>query len=269
MIFKCRLLRCQGEGTSVVAIISLLVILVLSLLVTRVATVALTHTGLSRESARFQARSAFSGVGFTTSEAERVVQHPVRRRILMLLMLLGNAGIVTAVASLMLTFVNTGGPGDWLPRILLLIAGLALLWMLATSRWVDQHLSRVISRALRRWTNLDVRDYAHLFRLVGEYGVTEIQVKSGDWMAGKPLSQLNLPDEGILVLGIQRADGTYTGAPTGRTPVHPDDTLILYGRSSLLAELDTRRAGLAGELAHHEAVAKQRSAAKEQEMEVE
>lgn len=50
------------------AIASLLVVLVLSLLVTRIATVALTHTGLSREVARFQARSAFSGVGFTTSE---------------------------------------------------------------------------------------------------------------------------------------------------------------------------------------------------------
>ena len=79
---------------SLLPIVTLLIIVMLSLLITRIASEALTHTGLSRESARFQARSAFSGVGFTTSESEQVVNHPVRRRILMVLMMLGNAGIV-------------------------------------------------------------------------------------------------------------------------------------------------------------------------------
>jgi len=66
-----------------IAIVSLLCVLSLSLFVTRVATVALAHTGLSREAARFQARSAFTGVGFTTSESENVINHPVRRRVVM------------------------------------------------------------------------------------------------------------------------------------------------------------------------------------------
>lgn len=51
-----------------VPIISLLIVVTLSILVTRVASKALMHTGLSRESARFQARSAFTGAGFTTSD---------------------------------------------------------------------------------------------------------------------------------------------------------------------------------------------------------
>lgn len=52
------------------AIMSLLIALTLSLLVTRIAAMALMLTGMSREAARFQARSAFTGVGFTTQEAE-------------------------------------------------------------------------------------------------------------------------------------------------------------------------------------------------------
>jgi Trk-type K+ transport system membrane component len=80
----------------------------MSILITRVATIALTHTGLTKASAKFQARSAFSGAGFTTSESEMVVNHPVRRKIVMLLILLGNAGLVTAVSSLILTFVRQG-----------------------------------------------------------------------------------------------------------------------------------------------------------------
>lgn len=104
------------------AILSLLVVVVLSILVTRVATIALTHTGLSREAARSQARSAFTGAGFTTSESERVLSHPVRRRIVMLLMLLGNAGFVTAVSTLILTFVSPGG-GALGVKVVALVAG--------------------------------------------------------------------------------------------------------------------------------------------------
>jgi hypothetical protein len=104
-----------------VALISVLVIVLLSLLVVRVATVALSLTGMSREAARFQARSALTGVGFTTSEAEDVVTHPVRRRIVGGLMLLGSAGLVTAVSSLILSFggarcSRTGRSASWPSR---------------------------------------------------------------------------------------------------------------------------------------------------------
>ncbi len=67
------------------AVLSLVVVVALGLLTTRVATVALTMTGMSLEHARFQARSALTGTGFTTSEAEAVVGHPARRRIVMAL----------------------------------------------------------------------------------------------------------------------------------------------------------------------------------------
>ena len=76
------------------AALTLLLVLIVNMALTRIATVALVHTGLGRETARFQARSAFTGVGFTTNEAEGIVTHPVRRRIVMWLMLVGNVGIV-------------------------------------------------------------------------------------------------------------------------------------------------------------------------------
>ena len=118
------------------SIISLLVVLTLSILVTRIATVALTYTGLSRESARFQARSAFTGVGFTTNESEKVVNHPLRRKILMLLMLLGNAGVITAVSSLIVSFVNVEGSIRLFWQMVLLLTGVLLLSVFANSSWV-------------------------------------------------------------------------------------------------------------------------------------
>jgi hypothetical protein len=53
----------------VVAVVSVLVASGLTLLVTRLAALALTHTGLSRASAGVQARSALTGTGFTSREA--------------------------------------------------------------------------------------------------------------------------------------------------------------------------------------------------------
>ncbi len=85
---------------------SVFVVVLVSLVITRVATVALSLTGMSREAARFQARSAFFGVGFTTTEAESVMGHPVRRRIVMLLMVIGSAGIAGVIASVVVSFAG-------------------------------------------------------------------------------------------------------------------------------------------------------------------
>jgi len=247
------------------ALASLLTVLTLALLINRIASIALTLTGLSQESAQFQARSAYTGVGFTTNEAEQVVNHPVRRRILMLLMLLGNVGVITAISSLMLTFINTVGPSAWVPRLLILALGLVILWLVARSKWVDRYVSKIIKWALRRWTDLDVKDYASLLHLSGDYTVTELNVQPQDWLAHRPLSELNLQEEGTVVLGIVRSNGRYVGAPKGETRVYPDDTLLLYGRMSAVNQLSERRADRAGEAAHQRAMAEQRRVEKEQD----
>ena len=247
------------------ALFSLLIAVVLFLLITRVATEALALTGLSRESAKFQARSAFTGAGFTTSESEQVVNHPVRRRIMMWLMFLGNVGVVTVVTSLVLTFASTARADNWLPRLLLLVLGIAVLWFLAINRAFDRFLTRVVRMALRHWTDLDVRDYAHLLHLKGEYRVMELQVEPQDWLADKRLDELSLRDEGVVVLGIQRSDKTYIGAPMGTTTIRPFDLLVLYGRLSILTELDSRRADAAGEQAHNKAIALQQQIKNDQD----
>lgn len=232
------------------AVISLLLVLTISLLITRTATAALALTGLSRESARFQARSALTGVGFTTGESESIARHPVRRRIIMTLMLVSNLGLATVAASLIMTFVNTSQSEHWWLHLLVLAAGLGALWLLTSSRWVDRHLSRLIHWALKRYTRLDVRDYAALLQLGGGFGVVELHVEAGDWLAERGLSSLGLTEEGVLVLGIHRGGGRYDGVPTGETVIHAGDTLVLYGPKERLAELDRRPRGVTGGLAH-------------------
>jgi hypothetical protein len=239
------------------AVFTLLVVVGISLLITRIATVALVSTGLSKEAARFQARSAFSGSGFTTSEAENVVNHPVRRRIIMLLMLLGNAGFVTVVSSLILTFVDVHGAFEWAPRLALLLGGLGALWFIAHSRLVERLLNGLIVRALRRWTDIDVGDYAGLLHLAGDYRVVQLAVDPGDWMEGHSLAELGLSQEGLLVLGIERPGCNYQGATRGGAQLLAGDTLIVYGRTDAIDDLDRRPAGPQGDAAHQRAIAKE------------
>ena len=237
------------------AALSVVVVIFVSYVIIRVATSALVMTGMARESARFQARSAFLGVGFTTAEAESIVDHPVRRRIAIWLMWLGNAGVVTVLGGLILSFSGSGH-ATW-RKLAVLAGGLVVLALIARSPLVEKPLERLIQRALRRFGGLDVRDYAGLLHVKGGWTIDELKVEDDDWLAGQTLGALDLREEGILVLGIDRDDGTYLGSPRGHTVVRPGDTLVLYGRRQRIVELDERRGGHAGEQAHAEAIREQ------------
>ncbi len=241
-----------------IAILSLLLVVTLSILITRVAAVALTHTGMATQAARFQARSAFSGAGFTTSESEQVVNHPVRRRIVLLLMLLGNAGIVTAVSTLILAFARSGDEGVALViKIPLLVAGIVGLWALANSALFDRILSRLVERMLDRYTELEIRDYAGLLRLGGDYRIAELLVEADGWLAGRLLAEARPAAEGILVLGINESSGRWFGTPGGDTRLGAGDTLVVYGRTEAIKALQQRRRGEEAGREQEEAIAMQ------------
>lgn len=247
------------------AVLSLLIVATLSLLVTRIAALALMLTGMSRDSARFQARSAFTSSGFTTSESESVVNHPVRRRIIMLLMLLGNVGIATVIATVMLSVLQTATAEQWWWHVSVFLGGLVALLLVAKSRWVEHHLNKLIAVGLRRWTKLDVTDYVALLQLQSGYAVTEMQIEPKDWLAGMTLVEASLPKEGVLVLGIQRPNGNYVGAPRADDEIRAGDILVLYAPTKRLAELDQRTKGYRGELAHSEAVTEYQKSRREEQ----
>ena len=245
------------KGAGMLGIISLLVIVVLSIVVNRVATIALMNTGMSKQAARFQSRSALTGVGFTTSESEEVVKMPGRRRILLALMLLGNAGIVTAISSLIVGFVGDEQGSGLLLKSSVLIAGLALLWVLTKSGYIEARMARLISKVLEKSEELRPIDYSSLLHLSGEYRIYEMRMDSDHWLCGRTLSEAGLSSEGVLVLGMTREDGTYIGSPQPGTEIRDGDDLVLYGREKSLEELKKRKEGAKGNTEHAESVREQ------------
>ena len=236
------------------AIASLLIVVAISMLITRLAALALALTGMSMEAAVFQARSALSGVGFTTREAETVVNHPVRRRIIMMLMLTGSISLPAVIAALGISLFTTLQAERWWWPLLLLLCGLSLLVVFGNSRRVERHLNRGLAWGLRKWTDLDLRDYVALLQLQNGFAVTEMLVEPGDWLDRKTLLEAALAREGILVLGIQKPTGAFIGAPRAGDTILAGDTIVLYGQIGRLKELDQRGA-LHGDAAHREAAA--------------
>lgn len=223
-----------------IAIGSLLLIVIVGLLITRMATAALVATGMAQESARFQARSAFTGAGFTTTEAEAVVNHPVRRRVAMFLMLAGNAGIATVAAGLLLGLggADTGTAGR---RVGVLVAGIVLIWIVARSKWADRRMRRLFGRLLTRFSDIEVRDYAELLHVGGDYVVDELPVCANAWMEGQRLIDLRLRENGVVVLGVDRG-GEYLGTPSLGSTVEGGDVLVVYGHRDAIRAFDGRTA---------------------------
>ena len=233
-----------------VALISFFVILIVSLTIVRVAEVMLELTGISRDSARFQARSAFTGTGFTTHEAEMLIKHPVRRRIVSSLMIVGNIGFVTFISSLVISFVSIKNQERALYTFVILIGGLLLIYFISRSRLVNRLLEKIIEHFLKKVTKIHTHDYESLLNLAGDFEVITIKIKPESWLADQYLSDLKLSEEGVLVLGVRRSDGYFIGSPRGETTVYMGDELIIYGREDALKSISERRHGPEGDLQH-------------------
>jgi len=236
---------------------ALLLIVLLSIVVVRAGAVALTMTGLSMDMARFQSLSAFTGTGFTTKESEAIVTNAARRSIIQILMLLGNAGLFSALAALIVGFSQTGDE-SLLSRFLFAIVGLLSLLLFSNIKFLNRLLNSVLQALFRRLPMLKVHDYEALLRVDKGYSISHVIVESGTWLDGKNLRELALIGEGVLVLNVDRKVGGVLGTPGPRTCLHEGDHLLLYGHETGLADLVLRPGGATGDEQHELAVEKQR-----------
>ncbi len=212
------------------AAISLLVILTFSVVVVRIAAVSLRLTGMPADVARFQARSAFTGAGFTTSESEAVVNHPVRRRVISLLMLYGNIGLVTVLATFIVSFVATGNSMAAMTKQLFwLLGAIALLWLIALNPIADRVMCKSFGWLLRRTASLGRQCPTKLLQMNGGYGVAGHMVLSGNDLNGTTLADLCSRHESFLVLGIEHDDGSYSSTPEPGTRLVAGDRVVIYG----------------------------------------
>ena len=242
-----------------IELLALLIIVSASLMVVRAGAIALEKTGLSRQSAQFQSQSAFMLVGFTTKESEHVVNHPVRRRIVHGLMLLGFGASTGMLGTFVVAFAR-GTDGDWTPgeKMVLLLCGLALIWIIYKLEPFERALEASIRHALRKSTKLRILDFEEMLKLNKGYTIANLPIEKNSWTVNRTLHQLELPREGILVLSITRENGVVLGTPAPTSRLHLGDRILCYGLDEDLARLRSRDYGPEGDELHEFAKKSQR-----------
>ena len=215
----------------------LLIAILVSFIIVRIGGFALQLTGIEPDVARFQALSAFSGTGFTTREAERVVGHRTRRRIVTTLIILGNAGLVTIIATLVASFTQVSGYMWFFIRLAIIIGGIFGLYQLIIRSNVGQ---RMLDRLQRPLVNRILRGapaVEEIFHVEKDWTISLVTIKGSSKSIG--LSVADITAEGdIEILGIDRA-GTYLTKPKRREKIMEGDRLLVYAnRKSVKRILD-------------------------------
>lgn len=213
------------------SLLALVIIILISFLVVRVGTNALVLTGMSFKAARFQALSAFFGVGFTTSEAEMVMGSEVRRKIIRHLIISGNIGLTSALATLVVTFSQSE---DDLVMSKFVILGVAILVIISMGLFlnlkiVTKPMDAIMKKGLEKAGVVRALDYELLLKLKHGYCVSDFVIEEGHPWAGKALKQSRPSDASVVILNIQQRDGQFTGAPNKDHVINVGDEVMVYG----------------------------------------
>lgn len=203
-------------------------VIVASVVIVRTGAVALQMTGLDRATASFQALSAFTNCGFTTREAESVVNHPQRRRIVRALMLLGNAGLTSTIAALVLSFRAELFSMETVLKAVILIAVVLGLYFLTLAKRFNTWLEHLIQHRLARLTTFSLAEFQQILQMGDEVSLSALYVPAESRLAGHTLQELALGTHRVLVLAIDRA-GQLLTQPNASTVIHAGDRLICYG----------------------------------------
>ena len=218
------------------AVATFLIVAVLTTVFTQLATGALIATGLPPEIAAFQARSAFSGAGFTTTEAENVVNHPVRRRIIAATMFAGSLGTPTLVVTVLVGLIAPG-PGSTVTRSLVTVAGALAVILVLGNRPMRNLMISVGQRYARRRLVPALADKGEELLTLGDsFVVSAVKLVADPADAPRSIRGLEQVMPQVRVLGVRR-DGRYLGESPVDVELHEGDELVVHGRRERLAEL--------------------------------
>ncbi len=204
-------------------------------IIVRIGALALQMTGIEPDVARFQALSALTGTGFTTTEAERVVRHRTRRRIISILIIVGNAGLLTIIGALVVAFTRVAGYHGLLINLAVLIAGIiALYWLIAASRFGNRIIAwfmrPIMGRALRNAPEVE-----EIFGVEKGWSVNLVSIRKGSKSIDATVSSVRSSTD-LEILAIERPEASIARPDDGEK-IKEGDRLLVYGRGAAVKRL--------------------------------
>jgi hypothetical protein len=229
-----------------------IIVLVASFIAVRIGAIAFQLTGLEWSLAKFQALSCFSGTGFTTKEAELITGNPQRRRIASVLIVLGNAGLVTMIATIasalnpqmalwaklsesVLPFSFPRYLVPWVNLVLIIVAIYVVYKVFTNQKLLKRLTSSLRTKIISKKIFKPV-SFEELLLVAGGYGVSRIDIPGQSPLVDKMLADSELRRNDINVLAIIRADATMPNPPA-KTKILVGDELICFGKLENIRKL--------------------------------
>jgi hypothetical protein len=207
-------------------IAGMFIFLLVWLLILWIGSMTLESTGLERSKARFQALSALTGTGFTTREAEDIVNHPKRRRIASWLIFLGSVGIVSFLL-VMILYVRAGIAAPTLTHIIIIVASIIVFILLV---WTGV-INGITNLILKLFHKTPVYAEGGVLHQLGGYGIRRIKASEIDKAAGLTIGKTKLKIKNATILAIERGEKVLP-LPKDTESVMEGDYLLCYGKIS-------------------------------------
>ena len=218
-----------------------LITIIVLIIIARIGAIALELTGLDFEQAQFQALSCFTRTGFTTKEAELITTKPQRRKIAIVLMILGYAGFVTIIATVAnvirtdilhypLPFLQLYLPatGARAVNLVIILAILYAIFKISRNATLIAKFTDLARRHLIKRDFVRPVSFNELVVATGGYGVCSIIVRGNSPLINRTLHDLSLRKQDIIVLAIDRK-GKVTSMPTVETKILDGDNVVCFG----------------------------------------
>ena len=213
------------------AAFTVMVIFTISTILVRIASTIMRLTGLPDNVARFQSLSAMTGTGFTTRESELIVNYPIRRRVLMTLMIIGNIGLVSVVSTFVVAFSEIGPErASVVQQVFWFTAALAVNFLVIVNPVVDGLLCRFLSWVLVRTTNLGKRRFVRLLSLEDDMTIAEhhLRLRHSNMIGDLIPEHIDLSV--IMIRGAETKHPSHLG---DEMEIEPFETAICFGKEDM------------------------------------
>ncbi|MEH6526478.1 MAG: hypothetical protein V7723_10435 [Sneathiella sp.] len=209
------------------AALTIVFLLAVSVLVVRIASVAMRLTGLPDNVARLQCISALTGTGFTTQESEMIVNYPLRRRILVSLMIFGQLGLVSVASTFIVTFIGTENETGALAfQTVSILIAIGIIFLVATNKYIDRVMCGMIGIILRKVTSLGTRKFHRLLQLEDGFSIAEHLFTSPENTNVKDLQLDTLP---LTLLSVRTKEEFYGDVIDENANLSSGAVLVCYG----------------------------------------
>lgn len=221
--------------SSILLLIPLIIVILVSYIIVKAGAFALMMTGLDEKKAQFQALSAFTTTGFTTRDAELVVKNEQRRKIIMVLMILGKIGLISVISTVILPFTQGGLSSVPIKLGILALSIFLLVRFLPHPKVVNWIRKRVVKSLSVRW-GMEKEAVEEILHITEDYGIAKVTVREDSPLIGIPISATDFTQKEILILSIERERSSIV-LPKAEDVIKKGDSLICYGRLKNIREI--------------------------------